>query len=428
MNVIHASRGTASKLTLRALGFRVIGFTAVLSLVVGATLSASSSQAAFAVEYPTWSDVADARNNEAATKKVVNRIKAALVQLESQAAAAQKDAEDKGTIWQDADTKYQAKSTQTATLQEQADAATIEADEAEKRIGELAARLVRGGSGDVTTNLLANSQDADALLYNLGMSSKISQQTSALFDRAVQARNIAQSLSDAAEVARTELEALKIAAEKAFVAAQEASRLAEAALAEQKERKIEFDAQLAALTSARQATETSYLAGVRKREEERAAAQAAAEAAAQVPNIDAGEISLSGWALPVRGYITSVYGYSSNYGSTFHKGVDLGASCGTNIYAAASGTVIYAGYGWNGGYGNYIIIEHANGLRTAYGHTLDGGLRVSTGQRVAVGALIAKVGTTGNSTGCHLHYEVRPSGWDTTDPVSFMSRQGIRVG
>ena len=112
----------------------------------------------------------------------------------------------------------------------------------------------------------------------------------------------------------------------------------------------------------------------------------------------------------------------------FHKGVDLGASCGTNIYAAASGTVIYAGYGWNGGYGNYIIIEHANGLRTAYGHTLDGGLRVSTGQRVAVGALIAKVGTTGNSTGCHLHYEVRPSGWDTTDPVSFMSRQGIRVG
>ena len=274
MNVIHASRGTASKLTLRALGFRVIGFTAVLSLVVGATLSASSSQAAFAVEYPTWSDVADARNNEAATKKVVNRIKAALVQLESQAAAAQKDAEDKGTIWQDADTKYQAKSAQTATLQEQADAAAIEADEAEKRIGELAARLVRGGSGDVTTNLLANSQDADALLYNLGMSSKISQQTSALFDRAVQARNIAQSLSDAAEVARTELEALKIAAEKAFVAAQEASRLAEAALAEQKERKIEFDAQLAALTSARQATETSYLAGVRKREEERAAAQA----------------------------------------------------------------------------------------------------------------------------------------------------------
>ncbi|EAR25813.1 cell wall binding protein [marine actinobacterium PHSC20C1] len=428
MNDMHASRGTAAKLTLRALGFRVIGFTAVLSLVLGVSLYSSSNQAAFAEEYPTWSDVTDARNNEAATKKVVNRIKAALVQLESQAVAAQKDAEDKGNIWQEADTKYQAKATQTATLQEQADAANIEAEEAEKRIGELAARLVRGGSGDVTTNLLTNSQDADSLLYNLGMSSKISQQTSALFDRAVQARNTAQSLTDAAEVARTELEALKIAAEKAFVAAQEAARLAEAALAEQQERKIEFDAQLAALTSARQATETSYLAGVRVREAARAAAQAAAEAAAQVPNIDAGEISLSGWARPAGGYISSVYGYSSGYGTSFHKGVDLAAGCGTGIYAASSGKVVYAGYGWNGGYGNYIIIEHANGLRTAYGHIIAGGILVSYGQNVSVGTKIAKVGSTGNSSGCHLHFEVRPNGWDTTNPVPFMANQGIRLG
>src|SRR5664279_5542859 len=170
MNATHASRGTAAKLTLRTftlrtLGFRVIGFTAALSLVVGVTLLNGSSQAAFADEYPTWSDVTEARNNEAATKKVVARIKAALIQLESQSAAAQKDAEDKGNIWQEADTKYQAKAAQTATLQEQADAANIEAEEAEKRIGELAARLVRGGGGgggDVTTNLLANSQDADA--------------------------------------------------------------------------------------------------------------------------------------------------------------------------------------------------------------------------------------------------------------------------
>jgi len=435
MKVIHASRGTASKLTLRTLGFRVIGFTAVLSLVVGVSLYTSSSQAAFADEYPTWSDVTDARNNEAATKKVVARIKAALVQLESQSAAAQKDAEDKGNIWQEADTKYQAKSTQTATLQEQADAATIEADEAEKRIGELAARLVRGGSGDVTTNLLANSQDADALLYNLGMSSKISQQTSALFDRAVQARNTAQSLTDAAEVARAELEQLKIAAEKAFVEAQEAARAAEVALAEEQERKIEFDAQLAALTTARQTTEASYLDGVRVREAARAAAQAkadaaaaAAYAAAQVANLDAGEISLSGWVRPAGGYISSVYGYSSGYGSKFHKGVDLAASCYSNIYAASAGTVVYAGYGWNGGYGNYIIIEHANGLRTAYGHIAPGGIRVSYGQNVAVGTNIAKVGSTGDSTGCHLHFEVRPGGWNTTDPVSFMSNKGIRLG
>ncbi|MGV8858107.1 peptidoglycan DD-metalloendopeptidase family protein [Rhodoglobus sp.] len=428
MNATHASRGTAAQLTLRALVFRVVGFTAVLSLVLGGALYGDPSKATAATDYPTWSDVTDARNNEAATKKVVARIKAALVQLESQAVAAQKDAEEKGNIWQEADTKYQAKAAQTEALQQQADAASTEADEAEKRIGELAARLVRAGGGDVTTNLLTNSQDADALLYNLGMSSKISQQTSALFDRAVQARNTAQSLSDAAEVARTELEVLKIAAEKAFAEAQEAALAAAAALAEQQERKIEFDAQLAALTSARQATEASYLAGVRVREAARAAAQAAAEAAAQVPNIDAGEISLSGWVRPAGGYITSTYGYSANYGSSFHKGVDLGAGCGAPIYSASSGTVVYAGYGWNGGYGNYIIIEHANGLRTAYGHIVAGGILVSYGQNVAVGTKIAKVGSTGNSTGCHLHFEVRPGGWNTTDPVSFMSGQGIRLG
>jgi murein DD-endopeptidase MepM/ murein hydrolase activator NlpD len=430
MNATQVSRKTALKPALRSATFRVVGFAAALSLVVGVTLYNGGTQAAFADDYPTWSDVAEARNNEAATKEVVNRIQAALVQLESQAVAAQKDSEEKGNIWQEADTKYQAKSAQTETLQQQADAASAEADEAEKRIGELAARLVRAGGGDITTNLLVNSQDADSLLYNLGMSSKISQQTSALFDRAVQARNTAQSLSDAAEVARAELEVLKIAAEKAFAEAQAASQAAAAAFAEQQERKIEFDAQLVALTAARQTTEADYLAGVREREAVRAAQQAAAAAAAavQVPNLDAGEISLSGWVRPAGGYITSVYGFSSQYGSSFHKGTDLGAGCGSSIFAASAGTVVYAGYGWNGGYGNYIIIEHANGLRTAYGHILPGGINVSYGQNVAVGTQIARVGNTGNSTGCHLHFEVRPGGWDTTDPVAFMASKGIRLG
>lgn len=424
MNATHANRKTAEGPTLRLLIFRMVSFAAVVSLVAGGALSNNISLASATEDYPTWSDVTEARNNEGITKTLVDRINAALVQLESQAAAAQKDAEDKGNIWQEADNRYQAKVAQTAALQEQADAASSEADQAEKRIGELASRLVRAGGGDITVNLLANSQNADSLLYNLGMSSKISQQTSALFDRAVQTRNTAQSLSDAAEVARTELEALKVIAENAFVAAQAASAAANVALQEQEERKIEFEAQLVALTEVRQNTEENYLAGVRQRE----AARAASAAAAQVPNLDAGEISLSGWARPSGGYITSVYGFSSQYGARFHKGVDLGANCGTNMYAASSGTVVFAAYGWNGGYGNYIIIEHANGLRTAYGHIEDGGIAVSYGQNVAAGTKIARVGTTGSSTGCHLHFEVRPGGWNTIDPVPFMAGQGIRLG
>ncbi|MGV8911475.1 MAG: peptidoglycan DD-metalloendopeptidase family protein [Rhodoglobus sp.] len=415
----------ASQLTLRSRAFRVIAFATVFAFVLGGALRTNIGQASAVADYPTWSDVTEARNGEAATKALVDRIKSALVQLESKAAAAQKDAEDKGNIWQEADNEYQAKAAQTASLQEQADAARSEADEAEKRIGELAARLVRVGGGDVTLNLLVNSRIADSLLYNLGMSSKISQQTSALFDRAVQVRNTAQSLSDAAEVARTELERLKLAAEEAFVKAQTSSAAATAALEEQEERKVELDSQLAALTEERKVTEESYLAGVRQREAERAAAAAAAAAAS---NLNAGAISSSGWAKPSGGYITSIYGFSSQYGARFHKGVDLGANCGTNMYAASSGTVVYAAYGWNGGYGNYIIIEHASGLRTAYGHIEAGGIAVSYGQKVAAGSKIARVGTTGSSTGCHLHFEVRPGGWDTTDPVPFMADRGIRLG
>lgn len=425
MKAMHADGRTASQLTLRSLAFRVVAFATVLTFVLGAALRNDIGEASAVEDYPTWSDVAEARSSEAATQKLVSRLESALVRLAAEAAAAQKDAEDKGNIWQEADNEYQAKAAQTAALQEQADAASTEADQAETRIAELAARLVRAGGRDMTVNLLINSQIADSLLYNLGMSSKISQQTSALFDRAVQVRNTAQSLSDAAEVARTELEQLKVTAEKAFDEALAASAAATAALEEQEERKVELDSQLASLTEERKITEESYLAGVRQREAERAAAAAAAAAAS---NLNAGAISSSGWARPLGGYITSVYGFSSQYGSRFHKGVDLGANCGTNMYAAASGTVVYAAYGWNGGYGNYIIIEHANGLRTAYGHIEAGGIAVSTGQNVAAGSKIARVGTTGNSTGCHLHFEVRPGGWNTTDPVQFMADRGVRLG
>ena len=83
--------------------------------------------------------------------------------------------------------------------------------------------------------------------------------------------------------------------------------------------------------------------------------------------------------------------------------------------------------GWNGGYGNYIRIDHGGGVTTAYGHIVNGGLLVSMGQEVSVGQNIARVGTTGSSTGCHLHYEVRNNGV-TTDPVSYMRNEGIGLG
>ncbi|HSE56555.1 MAG TPA: peptidoglycan DD-metalloendopeptidase family protein [Candidatus Paceibacterota bacterium] len=92
------------------------------------------------------------------------------------------------------------------------------------------------------------------------------------------------------------------------------------------------------------------------------------------------------------------------------NGVDLAAPTGTPIYAAAAGTVILVkgGNAWNGGYGNYVVIEHGNGTQTLYAHNSKN--LVSTGQTVAKGEQIALLGSTGKSTGPHVHFEVRGKG------------------
>lgn len=108
---------------------------------------------------------------------------------------------------------------------------------------------------------------------------------------------------------------------------------------------------------------------------------------------------------PVSGVVTSRFG--ARWG-TSHKGLDIGAPQGTAIKAAAGGTVTVAAYGYNGGYGNYVIISHGNGIQTLYGHCTE--LKVNVGDKVSQGQLIATVGSTGNSTGNHLHLEIRVNG------------------
>lgn len=108
---------------------------------------------------------------------------------------------------------------------------------------------------------------------------------------------------------------------------------------------------------------------------------------------------------PVSGTVTSRFG--SRWGRS-HKGIDIGAAKGTPIKAAAAGTVTLSQYGYGGGYGNHVIISHGNGIQTLYGHCTT--LKVSVGQKVSQGDIIATVGNTGNSQGNHLHLEIRVNG------------------
>lgn len=110
---------------------------------------------------------------------------------------------------------------------------------------------------------------------------------------------------------------------------------------------------------------------------------------------------------------------TSNYGSrwgSFHRGLDIAAPAGTPIYAAAAGTVTYSGYN-NGGFGKLIIIDHNNGYQTYYAHCSS--LYAQVGQKVSKGQNIAGVGSTGNSTGNHVHFEIR-SGGTPINPYNYV--------
>ena len=112
---------------------------------------------------------------------------------------------------------------------------------------------------------------------------------------------------------------------------------------------------------------------------------------------------------PVSGRVTSYFGgrrSPGGIGSTNHKGIDIAAPRGTPVYAADGGTVTYAG--WMSGYGYLVRINHGNGYETYYGH--NSSLTVSVGQKVYKGQQIARVGSTGNSTGNHCHFEIRYNG------------------
>ena len=122
---------------------------------------------------------------------------------------------------------------------------------------------------------------------------------------------------------------------------------------------------------------------------------------------------------PVQGPITSGFGYRTDpiTGATaYHSGLDIGASCGTPIKAAGTGVILSAGFN-SGGYGNMTLINHGNGLSTLYGH--QSSIIVSEGQSVTQGQVIGYVGSTGKSTGCHLHFEVR-SGGNPVDPRAYL--------
>ena len=142
-----------------------------------------------------------------------------------------------------------------------------------------------------------------------------------------------------------------------------------------------------------------------------AAAQAASAGSAPVANAS-GPVGSYGLQWPLSGPVTREFGYQPG---GFHPGIDIAPGYGSPIYAAGDGVVIYAG--WESGYGNYTCIDHGRNISSCYAHQSE--IDVSVGQSVHRGQFIGREGSTGNSTGPHVHFEIRVGG-QVNNPRDFI--------
>ncbi|GGR17218.1 M23 family metallopeptidase [Agromyces mediolanus] len=398
---------------------------AVAAIAAAAALSfaivGGVAPAAAGSDYPSWQDVQNARASESEKQTQVAELQALIRSLTAEAQAAEELATRRGDEYEQAQGKFDEATYAANTLQAEADDAAADAESSGRAAGQLAAMMARTGASDPALTMFLDASVADDLLGRLASMDKLTERISLVYEAADASRNTAEALTEQARLAQNALGELAEAAESALAAAITAREDANRTLAERQANEATMRAQLAVLTENREATEADYEKGE--------AARRAAEAARGGGDggLDSGQLSGQGWALPVSGWISDPFGPRPNRPvagvGAFHYGTDLAAGCGRPVYAATGGTVVYAD--WLGSYGLWVLIDHGNGVQTGYAH--NSALLVSPGQSVPAGANIAEVGTTGASTGCHLHYEVRVDG-ARIDPQPFMSNRGITLG
>jgi len=293
---------------------------------------------------------------------------------------------------------------------------------ARKRLADAETRLVRSqaalsdrlreiyriGEPDPILAMLEAGSLTDAL-ETQEMLKRISDRDGSLVSSARESATEAQLARDEIRDARDEVQASE---ERATAAAQEL-RSATDELEGREAELVEVKGQRSALLSRVKGDREDIEAEAKDLQRESAALTAkiiAAQSGGRV-SVDT-TISSRGMIYPVNGALTS--GFGMRWGR-MHEGIDIAVGSGTPVVAAASGTVISAG--WGGGYGNLVVIDHGGGIATAYAHNTR--LVVSSGQQVSQGTVVAYSGSTGHSTGPHVHFEVRIGG-RAVDPIPYL--------
>lgn len=420
---------------------RALGGAAVLALGLGIftgvdSVQPTAAQAAIG-DLPTWDDVQRAKSDEAAAGAKVTEIEALIVQVEEEVEATREAAEVAAEKLFEAEDQLFLAEERVATLEHQSQESQVIAEEASEQAAALVSQLYRSGGIDRNIEVFfeADESAADLLLDRLARMEKATERNTAISNEAEQAMNSARSLGDQAESARGERDRLRDEAEANRIAAAEAAEAARVQLEQQEEQKVVLEAQLAALKDTTTETVTGYQERLRLEQEERdrlererlererlererlereRAAQPAPAPGNPSPPASGG----GNWVRP----LACCYWVSTEWWGYYgHRAIDLAIGNWTPIYAASSGTVTASG--WIGTYGNAVFIDHGSGNATRYAHMIQSP-SVRYGQWVSAGQVIGYVGSTGNSTGPHLHFETLRNGTQVS-PRDFMAQRGI---
>ncbi len=279
----------------------------------------------------------------------------------------------------------------------------------------LRAMYVSGSAS--TIEVLLTCPDMSAMLTRSQMIKSVSEQDNAILDDLMKKMEEIESKKQELEIKRNELNDDKQVLEQNKQELQSSIDEIDAS-------KSELDAEVAegnALMKKLSSQTAEYQELINTNEEELQEVENEIRAAIAAASYGSGSISGSiGSGSGQLGYPTDSRAISAGYpnysSGGYHGGVDFPVSTGSNVYAAASGTVILVKY-LNYSYGYHIIIDHGNGLSTLYAHNSQ--ILVSVGESVSKGQVIAKSGSTGNSTGPHCHFEVRVNG-NRVSPYSYL--------
>ena len=256
---------------------------------------------------------------------------------------------------------------------------------------------------------LVSASSFDDLIDNVEFLTRIGQQDQRI------ARQVEQAKTRAAAERRATIatKRLQAAAVSVIAARTDEARIARDRLAQDRDRLSTVRSLKQSALADTRSTRAEYLHEVEALAAQSAAlADAIRKAQEGAGSTGTGQPSAAGFIWPCDGPVVS--GFGMRWGR-MHEGIDIGCAYGTPNHAAAAGTVIHAG--WLGGYGNLVVVDHGNGLSTAYAHASS--IVVGVGQTVAQGETVSLVGSTGNSSGPHLHFEVRVNGV-AVDPLLYL--------